>query len=158
VTGRRCGLLAEDCAADHWAATLTGSREHTGQWRANCPLCEVRRALAWDLHGQAIRWNNFCKCDRDTLRAELARLLPACMSRRRADRHPVNPDDVEALALSDMPATALRLALLELAGWGTQEALAKLGVHRANHARTIAERTAGASKRMQIRRSAPHQK
>jgi uncharacterized protein YjiS (DUF1127 family) len=47
----------------------------------------------------------------------------------------------------------MRLAMLELAGMSTREALDKLGVRRENRSRVIAGRTGGASKRMQRGRS-----
>jgi hypothetical protein len=47
---------------------------------------------------------------------------------------------------------SLRLALLELAGLSTPDALTKLGVRRDHHSRVIAGRTGGTPKRARNRR------
>ena len=52
----------------------------------------------------------------------------------------VPDDELIAVALAEMPPTSLRLALLEMAGLGTYEALDKLGVRREHRSRVIAGR------------------
>ena len=141
-----CGLGlpdAEDCAADHWSAALNGRRERNGQWRAPCPVkgCGSWRALEYDAPGKHVRWKSFCgKHDKDAVRPYLVALVGACMPSRRAGRHPIEHDELIALALTGMPPTSLRLAMLEMAGFGTADALDKLGVRREHRARVIAGR------------------
>lgn len=149
----RCGLLAVDCAIAHWAPALGGHREPAG-WRAPCPVCGTERALEFDVPAKTIRWRSWCaEHGRETLRPALAGLLPGCMPKRGRDRPPVDHDDLIALALDTaMPPMTLRLAMLRLAGVGTQEALDKLGVRREHRSRVIAGQT-GAPKRVQRRRS-----
>jgi hypothetical protein len=154
VSAPSCGLLAEDCAAVHWCERLGGHRERAG-WRAACPYpgCGAKRALEWGVPGRTIRWRSWChKHDKEALRPVLRARLGDCMSQRRVDRMPVSHDDLIAVALSDMPPMSMRLALLELAGLSTTEALDKLGVRRENRSRVITGRTGGASKRIQTRR------
>ena len=148
----RTGLLAVDCAADHWCRALGGHPEPAG-WRADCPVCGAGRALEWNVPRTVIRWNAFCEHDRDALRPVLAARLGDCFARRRADRAPVSHDDVIALALSDLPPMSMRLALLQLGGMSTGEALDKLGVRREHRSRVIAGRTGGAPKWVQNRSS-----
>lgn len=149
----RCGLPAEDCAAIHWGPQLSGRRERAG-WRADCPVCGAERSLEWDVPGKAIRWRSWCaEHDKETLRPALLGRLPDCMPRRQSDRVTVNHEDLVALALDGMPPASMKLALLEMAGMSTREALDKLGIRRENRARVIAGRTGGASKRMQRGRS-----
>jgi hypothetical protein len=148
----RCGLPAEDCAVIHWAPALSGHREQAG-WRASCPVCGAERALEWDVPGKSVRWKTWCaEHDKEALRPVLLGLLPGCLPRRSADRVAIDPGDLIALALGDIPPMSMRLAMLELAGMGTPEALAKLGVRRNHRSRVIAGRT-GAPKRVQRPRS-----
>lgn len=67
-------------------------------------------------------------------------------------REPIRHDDLVALALCSLPPMSLRLAMLEMAGYSTPDALDLLGVRRENRSRVIAGRS-GASKLMQNRRS-----
>lgn len=152
-----CGLGypdAEDCAADHWSRVLDGRREPSGQWRANCPVpgCGAKRALEYDAPGKHVRWKSWCgEHDKEAVRPYLAKLVGVCMPGK-VYREPIRHDDLTALALCSVPPMSLRLALLELAGYGTREALDMLGVRRENRSRVIAGRS-GASKLMQNRRS-----
>ena len=57
-----------------------------------------------------------------------------------AGRHPIDHGELITLALAEMPPTSLRLAMLEMAGFGTADALDKLGVRREHRARVIAGR------------------
>lgn len=151
----RTGLLAEDCAADHWCSRLGGHREGSG-WRANCPYpgCFAERALQWDVPGKGIRWKSWCaEHDQDALRPFLADRLGPCFVWRRADRMPIGRDDLIDLALSGLPPLTMRLRMLELAGMSTGQALDKLGVRPDNRARVIAGRTGGTSKWTRNRRS-----
>lgn len=146
-------MLAEDCAAEHWAAALGGHRERAG-WRADCPCCGADRSLEWDAPGKTVRWQSWCaEHDRDALRPVLAGRLGACFPRRRSDRPPVRHDDLIALALADMPPKTKELRMLQMAGMGTREALDKLGVRSDNRARVIGGRTGGTSKWTRSRRS-----
>jgi hypothetical protein len=149
----RCGLLAIDCAITHWAPALGGHREPTG-FRAPCPICGAERALEFDVPVKTIRWRSWCaEHDQEALRPALAGLLPGCVAKRAKDRPPVSHDDLVALALdTTMPPMTLRLAILQLAGLGTQEALDKLGVRREHRSRVIAGHS-GAPKRVQRSRS-----
>lgn len=152
-----CGLGlpdAEDCAADHWSPALDGRRESGGQWRADCPVqgCGAKRSLEYDAPGKHVRWRTFCgEHDKDAVRPHLAKLVGPCMPGR-VYREPIRHDDLAALALCSLPPMSLRLALLELAGYSTIDALDLLGVRRENRSRVIAGRS-GASKLMQRRRS-----
>jgi hypothetical protein len=149
------GLLAEDCAADHWSPALDGRRERNGQWRANCPVpgCGALRALEYDAPGKHVRWRSFCgEHDKDAVRPYLARLIGPCMPGGHR-REPIRHDELIELALSDMPPMTMRLEMLRLAEVGTVEALDRLGVRPDNRARVIGARTGGASKRTRNRRS-----
>jgi hypothetical protein len=149
---------AEDCAIEHWCKALkkfNAHREPNGQWRADCPVpgCKSRRAIEFDAPGAHVRWKTFCgHHPKDVVRPYLAKLIGPCMpdGSRRA---PIKHADLEALALSGLPPASLRLAMLEMAGLGTQEALDKLGVRPDNRARVIGGRTGGASKLTRNRRS-----
>jgi hypothetical protein len=142
-----CGLGlpdAEDCAADHWSPALDGRRERNGQWRATCPVpgCGTLRALEYDAPGKHVRWRSFCGThDKEAVRPYLAALVGPCMPSGRTARPPVDRDELIALALARMPPTSLRLAMLEMAGLGTREALDKLGVRREHRSRVITGRT-----------------
>jgi hypothetical protein len=139
-----CGLGlpdAEDCAADHWSRALDGRRESGGQWRANCPVpgCRSLRALEYDAPGKHVRWRSFCRHhDKEAVRPYLVKLVGLCMPRGAG---PKRNEELIALAKTPMPPTSLRLALLELAGMGTYEALDELGVRREHRSRVIAQRT-----------------
>lgn len=74
------------------------------------------------------------------MRPHVAKLVGPCMPGGRAGRTSVDLDDLAALALIQMPPTSLRLAMLEMAGYSTREALDKLGVRREHRSRVIAGR------------------
>ena len=141
-----CGLGlpdAEDCAIVHWCEPLGAQRERNGQWRASCPVpgCTARRALEFDAPGKHVRWRSFCgEHDKEAVRPYLAELVGPCMPGKLAGRSPIEHDELIALALTQMPPTSLRLAMLEMAGLGTREALDKLGVRREHRSRVIAGR------------------
>jgi hypothetical protein len=133
---------AEDCAIRCWSDALkafSAHRERNGQWRADCPVpgCGARRALEYDAPGKHVRWRSFCgEHDKEAIRAHLAKLIGACMpggTRREAIRHA----DLIALADADIPPQSLRLALYELAGMPTSDALAKLGVGPTHKRRVV---------------------
>ena len=134
------GLDAEDCAIQHWCPALDARRERSG-WRAPCPACGADRALEFDAPGRSIRWNSFCGGhDRDAVRPVLRGLLGACLPGKSARLAPIEPNALVELALADVPPMSLRLALLEMAGISTPDALAKLGVRREHRSRVIAGR------------------
>jgi hypothetical protein len=95
----------------------------------------------------SIRWRTWCECEQDTVRPVLADRLGDCAPRPRSDRPPIKPGDVTALALADMPPMSMKLAMLEMGGMSTRQALDKLGVRRENRSRVIAGRTGGVPKR-----------
>lgn len=141
-----CGLGlpdAEDCAADHWSRALDGRREAGGQWRANCPVpgCKAKRALEYDAPGKHVRWRTFCgEHDKEAARPYLVKLVGPCMPSGRVGAGSIDRDALADLALTQMPPTSLRLAMLEMAGYSTREALDKLGVRREHRSRVIAGR------------------
>jgi hypothetical protein len=149
------GLLAEDCAADHWSPVLGGRREGA-QWRAPCPVCLRARRLEYDAPKSSVRWNIFCHCDRAAVRKVLADRLPECMPTRRG-KAAIDHQALIALMLADMPAKSRQLAGLELAGISTTDALNMLGISQGNHSRTIAGRNSAASKLKQKPRKGTHQ-
>ena len=148
---------AEDCAIRCWSEALVklnAHREPNGQWRADCPVpgCTVERALQYDAPGKHVRWKSWCGFhDMDAMRPHLAALVSPCMPGKY--REPIRHDDLVALALCSLPPMSLRLAMLEMAGYSTPEALDLLGVRRENRSRVIAGRNGAASKLMQERRS-----
>lgn len=156
-----CGLdfPAEECVLVHWSEALKNlgaHREPSGQWRANCPVpgCDVRRALEYRPRGRNIQWSSFCgHHDMDAMRPYVAKLVGPCMPGGKAGRAPIEHGELIALALGDMPPMTMKLAMLQLSGLSTPEALDRLGVRRENRSRVIAGLTGGASKRMQNRRS-----
>lgn len=144
-----CGLgepTAEGCAIAHWCEALLkfgAHRERNGQWRADCPVpgCGSPRSLEFDAPGKHVRWKSFCgNHDREAVRAHLITLIGPCMPGRRAARRSIGDDELVALAMTEMPPTSLRLAMLEMAGLGTREALDMLGVRREHRSRVIAGR------------------
>jgi hypothetical protein len=92
--------------------------------------------------GRYVSWNLFCdpRCERNTVRLKLAELLPGCVSARYAPRHSVSSDDLIRIADSSMAPQSLRLAMYEMAGLGTQEALDRMGVRREHRSRVISGR------------------
>lgn len=139
--------LVVDKITRDWCPVLQhGHREPAG-WRFACPCCGSGRVLSVQAKGRYPRWNNHCPCDRAEVRARLADL--GLVSRRYAPRRPVaDRDELAALALADLPPQSLKLALLELSGMTTTEALDKLGIRRSNRARVVSalrngDKTAG---------------
>lgn len=126
------GLIAEDCASDHWSREFHGRRERGGQWRADCPVpgCGAERALEYDAPGKHVRWRSFCgRHDNDAVRPYLAKRIGPCMPSK-TRREPASAAELEALALSGLPPLALKAQLLIYAGMTTTEALDRLGVDR----------------------------
>jgi hypothetical protein len=137
-----CGLGlpdAEDCAADHWSPALDGRRERNGQWRAPCPVpgCKSLRSLEYDAPGKHVRWRSFCsRHDKVAVRPHLAKLVGPCAP---VGVRQTRNNELIALALADVPPQSLRLAMLEMAGLSTREALDMLGVSRTNRYRVVSE-------------------
>jgi hypothetical protein len=133
-----CGRDAEDCIISHWMPVLGGRREPAG-WRAPCPACETPRGLSVAVGGRYPKWNIFCPCDRDDVRAKLAELLPDCVTARRR-KGTVDAAELAKYALDrSIPELALRVLLLELSGMGITEACDKLGMSRAQRYRTVSQ-------------------
>jgi hypothetical protein len=117
---------------------LDGRREPAG-WRAPCPACGTPRSLSVTVGGRYPKWNAFCPCDRDKVRAKLAELLPDCVGRR-PRKAAVEAASLAAYALDrSIPELALRLILLEMSGMGTAEACDALGMSRAQRYRTVSQ-------------------
>jgi hypothetical protein len=148
----RCGEDGTDCALLHAVPALKGrcTKERTAggrtvpyEWACCCPVCGADGKLTLTAKGRTLlRCCHKCKASQEALTAELAKLLPACFgeptNRRRGPA--VTPDALIALALAPMPPLSRQLAMLELAGVGTQDALDRLGVARQNRYRVIAGR------------------
>jgi hypothetical protein len=136
--GDRLAELAEDQIITRWCAILPGGKRELAGWRFPCPCCGKDRRLSVQAKPgrRHPEWNLHCGCDRSDVQAKLAAAgLAAPLHRRRVPK--ADPDELAALALADMPPLALRLGLLELAGFGTREALDKLGVTRTNRYRVV---------------------
>jgi hypothetical protein len=135
-------MLAEDCAAAHWAEVLDGRREPSGNWRAPCPVDHAPRALEWDVPATSVRWKTFCGShDRDALRPVLAELLGECFTATSSSqrRRPVSHDDLAALMLSGLPPKAMKVAGLVMAGMTRAEAMDKLGIDRTSRYRVLTQ-------------------
>lgn len=138
----RCGLEATDCIIEHWCPPLGLRAESTNHWRGPCPVCGRRRSLSVQVKNRRAVWNLLiCGCDRRTVR----KALPDCAARR-SPRPVIDAEQLRELALAKMPPMSLRLALLEMSGMSTPDALDALGIRRENRSRV-------SSKRMQNRRS-----
>lgn len=160
----RCGLEGTDCALEHVVPALggrctksrtIGSEAVPYEWACRCPACHGAEKLTVTAKGKMLLW--YCqRCPEERqpdVTAALAALLPACFGAGSASARPgIRDSDVIALTLSAMPPMSMKLALLELAGMGTQEALDKLGVRREHRSRVISGRTGGAPKRVHRRR------
>jgi len=148
------GLGWDVCADKDWPHKLKGHWEPAG-YRADCLRCSADRAIEWSVPPQdarAIPWNVFCGCGKDAVRPLMRARLGPCMPGGRTGRQEIDPDAVVRLALAKIPPVSLKLALLELTGITTSEALEMLGVRRENRSRVIKDR---ASISMQNRRSLP---
>lgn len=144
------------CAVDHVLPVLPGrctdSRKIRAggkqidvpvQWEALCPLCGAQK-LTLTVKGRLLdRHCQKCKAPQPELTAAMIKLFPQCfrLPRTAPERPPlIQSADVTAIALSGMQPISMKLALLELAGMATPEALDKLGVRRENRPRVIARR------------------
>lgn len=132
-----------------------GSEAIPYEWACRCPVCHGADKLTLTAKGRMLLW--YCqRCPderQEDVTAALTAALPVCFGAAQASiRRGVRDADVINVALSAMPPLSMKLALLELAGLGTQEALDKLGVRREHRSRVIAGRTGGAPKRVHRRR------
>jgi hypothetical protein len=126
----RCGLAPVDCIIAHWCPVLDGRKEPAG-WRATCPVCQVPRALSIQAGQRTVKFNchHAPACERVAIRAELVRLLPACLATGR--KQECNTPLIEALALDrTLTPTALRVALLLELGWTAARIRAELKIPR----------------------------
>lgn len=145
----RCGADGTDCAVQHVVPALRGrctkTRKVAGkvipyEWYADCPVCHGRDKLTITAKGHTLlRWCQKCNAAPERLTAALAEILPGCFGGTRK-RSAINPDVLTELAMSGMPPMSMKLAMLEMTGMGTNEALDKLGVRRENRARVITGR------------------
>jgi len=157
----RCGEDGTECAIQHVVPRLgghctksrtVGGRSIPYEWACTCALCDGAGKLTVTPKGRTMLLHcQKCKASQDKLMARMAELLPACFRAPGQARmtHRVDPADLAALALTEMPPVSLRLALLEMSGMSTPDALDKLGVRRENRSRVINGR---ASISMQNRR------
>ena len=157
----RCGEDGTECAIRHVVPELrgyctktrkTGSRDTPYEWACTCPLCHGDGKLTVTAKGRTILlFCQKCRGSQGKLTAEMAARLPACFRLPGQPRggSRIDPADLAALALAEMPPVSLRLALLEMSGLSTPDALDKLGVRRENRSRVINGR---ASVSMQNRR------
>jgi hypothetical protein len=144
----RCGEDGTDCAVKHVVPALhgrctksrrVGRNQVPYEWRAACPVCHTAGKLTLTAKGRnLLRHCQKCKASQARLTEALAQLLPACFGGAR--KPGIDPAALAELALSGMPPISLKLALLEMAGMSTPEALDKLGVRRENRARVITGR------------------
>ena len=141
----RCGLGFESkpCIEDHYARVriLELRKSGTGpHWRGRCPLCGWTGVLevSAKLSVQVTCWGN-PRCDRALLREWMRERVPCLVSPSQRISARIDPDELAELALLKIAPTSLRLALLEMAGIGTEEALDKLGVGRQNRYRVVSE-------------------
>lgn len=146
----RCGEDGTDCAVKHVVPLLDGhctksrrigSRSIPYEWSCRCPACGRDDKLTLTAKGRnLLRHCQRCKVPQDELTAALGTLLPGCF-RPAGKPAPkgswTSAEDVISLALAGMPPMSLRLALLELAGLRTPDALDRLGVRRENRSRVI---------------------
>ncbi len=146
----RCGEDAEGCAHQHALRKLGPSRvtrtrrigghDVAYQWAVRCVVCHLDGKMTLTAQGQwLLAYCHACKASQPALKTALALLLPDCYSGRssRGQRVKIEPATLTELALSGMPPMSMKLAMLEMAGWGTPEALDKLGVRRENRSRVI---------------------
>jgi hypothetical protein len=148
----RCGEDGTDCAVRHVVPLLDGrctkSRTVAGQpvpyqWACTCPVCHGPGKLTLTAKGRMLlRFCQRCEAEQDDLTAALTKLLPVCftVAPSRRSGPVIAADKLIALALAPMPPRSRQLAMLELAGIGTQDALDRLGVARQNRYRVIAGR------------------
>lgn len=136
-----CGRDAAECVVQHWCeiAELHLRCTRAGQqWDGSCPV-HGKPGLSLTVKGKGLLWKCHCgdPCPQDVLTAALRELLPDCITGRKPSRpRPVaSSDDLTALALSGIPATALKVALLEMAGMGRNAAMDKLGIDRTSRYR-----------------------
>jgi hypothetical protein len=99
-----------------------------------CPVCDTKRALSVQVNGAVIVWNCHHRpaCDRGEIRSALAKLLP-CVTPAKAKRTSVDREALIKLAELDLPKTALRIAILQLAGIGSAEARQRLGLKESTY-------------------------
>ena len=136
----RCGALsAEDCITDHICPPLAGRATRPGQWSARCPGCGGARRLSITVKNGRIVWccHRDPACSTEEIRNALALLLPACVTRTRAPRagipRQIDRDALVELASRDLPAAALRVGMLRLAGFSAVKARAELGMAKSTY-------------------------
>ena len=86
--------------------------------------------------GKAVRWRSWCgQHDRDALRPVLRQLVGGCMPGR--PQHRISAEDLIALASRDLPKTAYRVAMLQMAGISPREARAMLKIPESTYYDTL---------------------
>ena len=145
----RCGEDGTECAlrdvvpklGGHCTKTRkVGGRDIPWEWACNCPLCSGAGKLTVTAKGRTMLLHcQKCKATQVRLMAKMADLLPACFRAPGQSRggSRIDPAELAAMALAEMPPVSLRLALLEMSGMSTPDALDKLGVRRENRSRVI---------------------
>jgi hypothetical protein len=89
----------------------------------------------WPASDWRTDWRCHCPCQRAAVQARISELLPCFSAGGKPKR--IKADDAIELALSSANGLSLKLALMELAGMSTPDALDKLGVRREHRARVI---------------------
>jgi hypothetical protein len=118
----RCssGHLAEDCAIIHWCPGLNGRRE-PATFRGPCPICSRERRLSWwPGTDWRLDWRSHCGCPRDQVLAAIITHIP-CASSRTPREPSVSTTTLRNLAERDLPASAYRIALLQMTGMSAQQ-------------------------------------
>ena len=146
----RCGEDGTDCALRHVVPALrgrctkerrTGGRAVPYQWAARCPVCNADGKLTLTAKGRTLlAFCQKCRASQPDLMAALAKEFPDCFGVRPVRRGGIAAADLVALALAPMPPLSRQLAMLEMAGMSTPDALDKLGVSRQNRYRVVAGR------------------
>lgn len=131
-----CGLPPQDCATDHLAPLLRLRCMKAGsQWAGPCPACRGPKCFSLTVAGGRKLWNchRSPACTQDAITTAIAGLLPDCVAGPRAARERraparVDTDELVELALRGLPASAMKVWLLQRAGFTLDEAIAKLGL------------------------------
>ncbi len=142
----KCGLLPQDCAADH-LAPATGARcTRAGRtWTGQCPACDGDGCLTLTVKGRKVLWH--CNrrptaarpaCTQGAVQDALAAIAPGCIppvsQPRGADK--ISRDELTGLLSLDDAALRLRVACL---AWKlpAREAADKLGMSRRTYYRAV---------------------
>ena len=142
----KLGLGGFDCSRDHWSRYLDNVGDGAKGFRARCPLCGGARTLTYWAEDERVAFRCFHDgCDKVALRLKLSEVIKTgCVTppRGAAERAKRNAE-LTALALAPLQPVALRLLLLEMAGWETRAALDELKVSPGHRSRVISRARLG---------------